>query len=161
MEYAKSLIDKASKVCGGDSALAVNLGIPRQNVYLMRSGKRPISPATAAELADIAGDDAREAAITAVIESAKGTRREGLLKEILGKGLAGGEGAMCHISYETDSLNAIDNIAKSSSKPDSLYIVSIRLLAIVSKAVETSGRFLRSKTACLPRGSSQPHNWAA
>ena len=104
MQSVQSLIDKASEVCGGDSALAEKMGIPRQNVYLMRAGKRPISPATAAELADIAGDDAREAAIAAVIESAKGTRRESVLREILGKGLAAGVAGMLVFSYDGDSI---------------------------------------------------------
>ena len=108
-------------MCGGDSALAEKLGIPRQNVYLMRTGKRPISPATAAELADIAGDDAREAAIEAIIESAKGTRREGVLREILGKALAAGVAGMLVFFYSGDSISATKKIARTV---DSLYIVS-------------------------------------
>lgn len=123
MKYVKPLIDRASEMCGGDSALAEKMGIPRQNVYLMRTGKRPISPATAAELADIAGDDAREAAIEAIIESAKGTRRESVLREILGKALAAGVAGMLVFSYSGDSISATEKIA---NKLDSLYIVSSR-----------------------------------
>ena len=125
MESVKPLIDRASEMCGGDSALAEKMGIPRQNVYLMRTGKRPISPATAAELADIAGDDAREAAIEAIIESAKGTRRESVLREILGKALAAGVAGMLVFSYSGDSIFAMEKIA---NKLDSLYIVSSRLI---------------------------------
>jgi DNA-binding transcriptional regulator YdaS (Cro superfamily) len=121
MESVKPLIDRASEMCGGDSALAEKMGIPRQNVYLMRTGKRPISPATAAELADIAGDDAREAAIAAIIESAKGTRRESVLREILGKALAAGVAGMLVFSYNGDLIFATEKIA---NKLDSLYIVS-------------------------------------
>lgn len=121
MESVKPLIDRASEMCGGDSALAEKMGIPRQNVYLMRTGKRQISPATAAELADIAGDDAREAAIAAIIESAKGTRREGVLREILGKALAAGVAGMLVFSYSGDSISATKTIARTV---DSLYIVS-------------------------------------
>ena len=108
MESVQALIDKASKACGGDSALAEKMGIPRQNVYLMRTGKRPISPATAAELADIAGDDAREAAIAAVIEGAKGTRRESVLREILGKAIAAGVAGLLAFSYSDDSISILD-----------------------------------------------------
>ncbi|WP_157948341.1 hypothetical protein [Pulveribacter suum] len=121
MEYVKRLIDKASKVCGGDQALADRLGIARPNISLMRAGKRAISPATAAELADIAGEDARQAAIDAVIESAKGTRRELTLREILGKGLAAGVAAMLAISYSSDSRSATELIA-SNAKQTSLPI---------------------------------------
>ena len=121
MESVKPLIDRASEMCGGDSDLAEKMGIPRQNVYLMRTGKRPISPATAAELADIAGDDAREAAIEAIIESAKGTRRESVLREILGKALAAGVAGMLVFFYSGDSISATKKIARTV---DSLYIVS-------------------------------------
>lgn len=113
MQYVKALIDKASKVCGSDSALAERIGIPRQNIYLMRTGKRQVSPATAAELADIAGEDAREATIAAVIEGARGTRREGVLREILGKALAAGVGGMLVFSYSGDSKAAMEKIAMS------------------------------------------------
>ncbi|MBU0745909.1 MAG: hypothetical protein KKG67_03855 [Gammaproteobacteria bacterium] len=106
MESVKALIDKASKACGSDTALADRMGIARQNVSLMRAGTRAISPATAAELADIAGDDAREAAIAAILESARGTRREGVLREILGKGIAAGVAALLVFSYSGDSISA-------------------------------------------------------
>ena len=123
MKYEETLIDKASRVCGSYTALAKRMGIPVQNVSLMKAGKRPISPATAAELADIAGEDARQAAIDAVIESAKGTRREGVLREILGKGLAAGVAGMLVFSYSGDSISATEKIARTV---DSLYIVSSR-----------------------------------
>ena len=115
MEYGTSLIDKAAKVCGGYSALADRMGIPLPNLSLMKSGKRAISPATAAELADIAGDDAREAAIAAILEGAKGTRREGVLRDILGKALAAGVAAMLVISYKDDSTFTMETIAKSET----------------------------------------------
>lgn len=113
MQYVRELIDKAAKVCGSDQALADRLGIARPNVSLMRKGTRAISPATAAELADIAGEDAQQAVIDAVVESVKGTRREGLLREILGKGQAAGGAVMCHISYSDASISATDSIAKT------------------------------------------------
>jgi transcriptional regulator with XRE-family HTH domain len=120
MQYVITLIDKASKVCGSDSKLAEKMGIHRVAISEMRAGKRAISPATAAELADIAGDDAREAAINAIIESAKGTRRESVLREILGKALVVGVVGMLAISYNGDSISATKKIA---NKLDSLYIV--------------------------------------
>lgn len=115
MQYVQMLIDKAAEVCGGDQQLADRMGIARPNISLMRSGKRAISPATAAELADIAGDDAREAAIAAIIEGARGTRRESTLRNILGKALAAGVAAMLVISYKEDSTSAMETIAKSDT----------------------------------------------
>lgn len=114
MQYGTSLIDKAAKVCGGYSALADRMGIPLPNLSLMKSGKRAISPATAAELADIAGEDAREAAIAAVLENARGTRREGVLRDILGKALAAGVAGMLVISYSDGSISATEKIAKNA-----------------------------------------------
>lgn len=50
MQDKKTLIDKASEICGGDAALARRMGISRALVSLMRSGDRKITPETAAEL---------------------------------------------------------------------------------------------------------------
>lgn len=111
MQSAQSLIDKASEICGGDAALARRMGISKALISLMRSGERGITPATAAELADIAGDDAREAAIAAVIEGAKGTRRESVVREILGKALAAGVAGLLVFSYSGDSISATEKIA--------------------------------------------------
>lgn len=108
MQSVKDLIDKASKVCGSDSKLAERMGVHRVVIAEMKAGKRAISPATAAELADIAGEDARQACIDAVIESAKGTRREGALREILGKALAAGVAGMLLFSYKGDSTSIMD-----------------------------------------------------
>lgn len=115
MQSGQSLIDKASEVCGGDAALARRMGISRALISLMRSGDRKITPETAAELADIAGDDAREAAIAAIIEGARGTRRESTLRAILGKALAAGVAAMLVFSYKEDSTSTTETIAKSET----------------------------------------------
>ena len=125
MQDKKTLIDKASEICGGDAALARRMGISRALVSLMRSGDRKITPETAAELADIAGDDAREAAISALLENAKGTRRESVLREILGKALAAGVAGMLVFFYSGDSISATKKIARTV---DTLYIVSSRLI---------------------------------
>lgn len=147
MESVQPLIDKASKVCGGDSALAEKMGIPRQNVYLMRAGKRPISPATAAELADIAGDDAREAAIAAVIESAKGTRREGVLREILGKAIAAGVAGLLVYSYSGDSISTMETIA---AKADTTLNPIHRIYSMIRRAAVR----LRAALRLHPCGAS-------
>lgn len=105
MEYERTLIDKAAKVCGSDEALAKKLGTSRPNISLMRAGKRAISPVMAAELADIAGEDVTIAVNIALISSVQGTAKEGRLRDILGKALAAGEAAMSVSSYR-DAWNA-------------------------------------------------------
>ncbi|EKD97194.1 MAG: hypothetical protein ACD_23C01020G0005 [uncultured bacterium] len=123
MLYAESLIDKAINSCGSAAELARKMGIDRAEVTKLKQGKRPLSPELAAELADIAGDDAREAAIHAIIERNADGRKGHLLREILGKALAAGAVGMLVISYNGDSISATEKIA---TKLDSLYIVSSR-----------------------------------
>lgn len=109
MEYEKTLIDKAAKMCGNDEALAKRLGTSRPNISLMRSGKRSVSPVMAAELADIAGEDVNVAVNRALLMSVQGTEKEKRLREILGKALAAGEAAKLAISYK--------NVWKDSTQP--------------------------------------------
>lgn len=141
MESVKALIDKASKACGSDTALAERMGIERPNISLMRKGTRAISPATAAELADIAGDDAREAAIAAILEGAKGTRREGVLREILGKGIAAGVAALLVFSYSGDSISATEKIAVMDEN------VKLRIHRIYSTLRQALALFVRELAA--------------
>ena len=149
MEYGKSLIDRAAKVCGGYSALADRMGIPLPNLSLMKAGKRAISPATAAELADIAGDDAREAAIAAIIEGAKGTRRESVLRDILGKALAAGVAAVLVISYNDGSNSTTETIAKTGS---SVYFAIHRIYSTLRKIKRRMGEFARCANRALAYG---------
>jgi DNA-binding transcriptional regulator YdaS (Cro superfamily) len=123
MPYVETLIDKASKACGNDTKLAKRLGISVQVMSDLRTGRRTITPETAAELADIAGDDAREAAIAAIIERSKGTRREGRLRDVLGKALAAGVAGMLVFSYSGDSISSTRSQMTTSHKSDDLHIV--------------------------------------
>jgi hypothetical protein len=84
MQEIKTLIDKASKVCGSDKQLAERMGIHPQTLSALKKN-RTITPETAAELASIAGENPRDAAIAAIIERAEGSRRGEVLKAILGK----------------------------------------------------------------------------
>lgn len=77
-----TLIDRAIKRAGSVNAVGELLHIPANLVSMMKN-VRKISPETAAELANISGDDPVEAAIEAMLERAKGTRREIELVEIL------------------------------------------------------------------------------
>ena len=102
MQELKTLIDKAAKVCGSDKALAEKLGVHPPTLSAMRKD-RTITPETAAELADIAGENVKLAVYQAMIERAKGTRREGVLREILGKSLLAGVVAMSLFSYTPEA----------------------------------------------------------
>ena len=149
MQSGQSLIDKASEVCGGDAALARRMGISRALISLMRSGDRKITPETAAELADIAGDDAREAAIAAIIEGAKGTRRESTLRAILGKALAAGVAAMLVFSYKDDSTFTMETIAKSDTP---VYFSIHRIYSMLRKIKRRLGVFVLRTNRALAYG---------
>lgn len=103
MKIAELLIDKAAAVCGSQAELARRMGVERSEITNLKSGRRPLSPELAAELADIAGEDARQAVIDAVIERSQNTRKGAVLRDILGKGLHAGAVAVLLFSYSSDS----------------------------------------------------------
>lgn len=123
MQELKTLIDKASKVCGSDKALAHRMGIYISDVSSLRNGRRPFSPEIAAELADIAGEDAVQAAIDAIIIRAKGTRKEGVMRAVLGKGLAAGVAVVWLLCYSGDLISAMEKVAKTEVLFTTVYIV--------------------------------------
>ena len=155
MTTVKDLIDKAAKVCGRYKALAERLEIPAPNISLMKSGKREISPATAAELADIAGEDAREAAIDAIIKSAKGTRREAALREILGKAQAAGGAAVLGFSYKNVLQYATESIAINSKRDKRpihrIYLIAMQITTVIKSKV-CRASFLQAKKRALAFG---------
>lgn len=118
MPLRQTLIDSAVKKCSSDADLARRLGVSKGLLSMVRSGKAPMSPEMAALLADIAGEDARQAVVDAVIERAEGSPRGLVLREILGKARATGAAAMLAFSYSVPATYAIGKIA------DGLYIVS-------------------------------------
>lgn len=115
MLCAETLIDKAIESCGSAAELARRMGVDRAEITKLKKGARPLSPELAAELADIAGEDARQAVIDAIIERNRDNRKGHLLKEILGKALAGGVAAMLLSFYNVDSTFAMEKIAKSDA----------------------------------------------
>lgn len=122
MQEIKTLIDKASKVCGSDKALADKLGIHPPTLSAMRKG-RTITPETAAELAEIAGESVKAAIYQAMLERAQGTRREEVLKAILGKSLLAGVAAMSLFSYAPDATAVTVQAQKVSNLINLIYIV--------------------------------------
>lgn len=71
MQALQTLIDEASRLCGGSRELANRLGVDDSLVSHMKSGRRRVTPETAAKLAEILGGDTRLAAVNAVIAASK------------------------------------------------------------------------------------------
>lgn len=65
MTYATTLIDKAAELMPL-SRLADTIGESDANLRAMRRGARPMPPHIAARLAELVGDDPRQAALTVV-----------------------------------------------------------------------------------------------
>ena len=83
MQALKTLIDTASKLCGSDTELAYQLGVHNTLISHMRSGKRNVTPETAAKLAQLLGGDTRLAAVNAVIAASKSKRVRKMLQQEL------------------------------------------------------------------------------
>lgn len=118
-----TLIDKASKKCDGDAALARRMGVAQSVISDMRHRGRTVTPETAAELAAIAGEDPREAMVDAVLERSKGTRREGVLREILGKALVIGVAAMWLFFYSDSAISGQASTPKSEREVSISFLV--------------------------------------
>lgn len=120
MNTTQTLIDKAAKNCSSYSELARRIGTSHAALSEMKHGKREMSPETAALLADIANEDAREAVIRAVIERNRTGPKAEQIREILGKALAGGAVVALLICYNANLIDAIGIIASGLTM---LYIV--------------------------------------
>lgn len=138
MQAAQTLIDKAIETCGSAAELARRMGIDRAEITRLRKGQRPLSPELTAEIADLAGEDARQAVIDAIIERNADSRKGALLREILGKARAAGGAAMCHISYSDASISAMDSIATSptavKNRIHRIYQGLLNILGVSAKA---------------------------
>ena len=95
----------------------------------MKQGTRAISPETAALLADIAHEDAREAVIQAVIERNKTGPKAEQIREILGKALAAGVAAVLVFSYAELPTSAMESAA---SELTILHIVSSSMAGLIA-----------------------------
>lgn len=128
MKSGKALIDKAAEMCGSYSEVARRLGTSKQTLWNMKQGNAAISPETAALLADIAHEDAREAVIQAVIERNSTGPKAEQIREILGKALAAGVAAVLVFSYADLPISAMESAA---SELTILHIV-LSTLAILT-----------------------------
>lgn len=149
MKIGLSLIDRASKMCGSDSKLAEMIGVHRVAIAEMRNGKRRVTPETAAEMASAAGEDAREAALQMMIENAEGTRREGVLREILGKGLALGVAGLLVFSYSGESISKSISETKKPEAVNFLYIVECHMKKLVYSVAAFFGSLISPQAGPL------------
>ena len=134
MQNIKILIDKASKVCGNQTALSVRLGIHKSQLSEMKSGKQPMPPALAILIADIAHENVADAAIAAIIQNEEGTERGEKIKAVLGKLLLAGVLGLSLNTHSQAETNVYFVVKKVQELVNKIYIVEyvtgiLRLLA--------------------------------
>lgn len=140
MEYGISLLDKASRICGSDYKLCKENGWPSSNVSNIRNGKRALPLEWVPVLAEIAGEDPREALARVMAERLpEGSRA----RAILGGVRAAGVVALLLLCVGWLTLLPSTGYARTMEKVNSVYIVECgrRVLAL---AIATVLRFLRA-----------------
>jgi len=83
MQDLKELIEKASKNAGSDAALARIIGVAQPNIPMWKAGTRPCPPADVALMASVAGLDADEWLVRAVMAKHQGTPKGEKLMRVL------------------------------------------------------------------------------
>jgi hypothetical protein len=121
------------------------MGVSQSVISDMRHRGRTVTPETAIELADIAGENPLEAMADAVLERSKGTRREGVLREILGKALVTGVAAMSLFSYSDSAISGQVSTPKSETgvNKSPLVLPKFGLFARLRKLIRWTGNRLR------------------
>lgn len=140
MEYGIALIDRAGKMCGSFYKLHKETGYPQSHISEIRSGKRALPLEWVPVLAEIAGEDPRDALARVMAERLpEGSRA----RAILGGGRAAGVVALLLLCVVCLTLLPSTGYARTTQKVDFVYIVECgrRVLAL---AIATVLRFLRA-----------------
>lgn len=140
MEYGKALIDKAGKVCGSFYKLHKETGFSEPAISQIRAGKRMLPLEWVPVLAEIAGEDPRDALARVMAERLpEGSRA----RAILGGVRAAGVVALLLLCVVCLTLLPSTGYARTTEKVNPLYIVECgrRVLAL---AIATVLRFLRA-----------------
>ncbi len=85
LDLTKTLIDRASKVCGSDAAVGRALGIPQPHIADWKAGRRKAQPHDLAALAELAGLDAIKFLAIAQMNELEGSKKGQVLAKALGK----------------------------------------------------------------------------
>jgi DNA-binding transcriptional regulator YdaS (Cro superfamily) len=86
-DYLNQLIEAASAKAGSDYKLALELGVPRQNLSAWKHGKKTCPAGDVALMAEIAGMDPVAWGARAIAASYAGTPKGEKLAAVLGKAL--------------------------------------------------------------------------
>lgn len=144
MEYGKTLIDKAGQMCGSFYKLSQTTGWSEGNISKVRAGKRPMPPEWAPVLAELTGEDPREALARVVAEQApEGSR----VRAILGGSRAAGAAAMLLFFVCLGWLAPSTGYAGEAMRVNTLYIVEGR--GVLFRCCAALLRLFRAATLSL------------
>jgi transcriptional regulator with XRE-family HTH domain len=124
MTYSIALIDKAGEKCGSFYALSKRIDLAQSTISEIRAGKRRLPADVVPLIAEVLGMDVDEAIHGVLMEHAKGTKREAVLREILGKGIAAGVAAMLVFSYSDGLISRMEKATKTVTTVNFPTIVS-------------------------------------
>jgi len=143
MEYGQTLIDKAAKVCGSFYKLSKATGFPESNMSAIKAGRRALPLEWVPELAEIAGEDPRDALARVMAERLpEGSRA----RAILGGVRAAGVAAMLLFFVSLALLQPSNGYAKTRTEIDLLYIVEHAISRLWSRLKSLfSSRFLHDR----------------
>lgn len=147
MTYSISLIDIAGEKCGSFYALSKRIDLAQSTITEIRKGKRPLPVDVVPELAELAGVHVDEAIHQVLMERAAGTKREGVLREILGKALVTGAAATLLSSYSANANSEPASTPKSETglTKSALYCRFLSTFRAGSRLFRWAGNRLRSE----------------
>lgn len=120
MEYGKALIDKAGKMCGSFYKLHKETGFPQSHISAIRAGTRQLPLEWVPVLAEIAGEEPREALARCMAERLpEGSRA----RAILGGVRAAGVAVMLLFFVSLAQLLPLNAYARGTAGVNPLYIV--------------------------------------
>lgn len=142
MQPLHRLIDKARETCGSDSELARRIGVKPQDLYAIKTGRRPLSPEMVALLADVCelpGNETLHLVAQSIIENPKNAEKAHILRRAFFASLVTfavvSQGIICDDATASTTSGASNN----TYSVDSFYIV-IRLWSgvrrLLSRAID-------------------------
>ena len=155
VKIAETLIDKATEICGGSQAeVARRIGVAPARITEWKTGATKLSPEDAALLADLAHVDIEQAMKDAAIEKHAGTRKGDLLREVLGKALAGFAAVTLGFFCSVGATDATARDSRNIERTDSSHII-LRLRAWLARQVKVF------RARCLRAWTPAPRPWTA
>jgi len=148
MDKLQSLIDKAVEVCGSREKVAEELGISRQQLHNIYTGKTPMADEHAGKLAMLTGVNIERALLAALMDRLSRSANGRAVLEALEKGFLAFAVAIC-------GFFATGNDAHGTPIGDRSSQTAIDLVHIVSSWLRRSRGWLRQQrlmAAWLPGG---------